>query len=63
MADKIQKSYRIDSDVVTDLAKLTDHFQKELSEKAGVRINISPATVIELLVKEKMKELNERKDS
>lgn len=55
---KLPKSYRLSPETVTDLDELVTLYQKELTEK-GMKINVSPATVIESLVSEKMKMLEE----
>lgn len=58
---KVQKSYRIEEDLVKDLDELVSYYKQDVANKAGVPLKISPAIVIEMLITQKVREIREEK--
>lgn len=55
---KIQKSYRLEKKQVEQLDKLVEYYEAEMTNQLGVSVNISAATVLELLVKRDFERIN-----
>ena len=56
--EKLNTSLRIDKGVLTRLDDLVKHYQEELDRTSTFSTKVSRATVIEILVNEKHRELN-----
>ena len=54
---KIPKSYRLEEERVTELEALVVHYKEQLSEQAGVNVQVSAGMVLEMLIKEKFNHL------
>ena len=58
---KVQKSYRLEEDLIKDLDELVSYYKQDVATKAGVSLKVSPATVIEMLISQRIKEIREEK--